>query len=365
MNPVLQVQTSRHHHYPIFVGSDIDELIVSQISSLIPSDKGFIIIDENVYKFHRDRIRHLAKASFENVEYIVIPHGEHSKSETELLRIIDFLLEKGIKRVHPVLVIGGGVIGDLGGFAASIALRGVPFIQMPTTLLSMVDSSVGGKTGINHRTGKNLIGSFYQPEAVFADLSFLQTLPEREWASGLGEMIKYAAIWDPGLFGEILGLLKSNTPPHDPNWIPLIIKCIHIKAEIVEKDELESGIRSFLNFGHTFAHAIEKALHYSHILHGEAVFLGMLAATHLSNLMGSSLDIQKILQFRPYLKITWPKNILGLDHLIHLMSFDKKNTDDAITFILLDEWGKPVKKRINDTGIVKKALELTIEDAKD
>lgn len=362
MKPVIKVNTSRQHHYPIHIGTSIDDLIQSELSRLATTDRGFMIVDENVFTHHNEKILTLCKSLFERFEYIVIPPGERSKSEAELLRIIHFLLENGIKRTHPVLVVGGGVVGDLGGFASSITLRGVPFIQMPTTLLSMVDSSVGGKTGINHDTGKNLIGSFYQPEAVFIDLTYLMTLPRREWASGLGEIIKYAAIWDPGMFDEILNLLDNDVPASDPQWIPIISKCVSIKAEIVQQDELESGIRSFLNFGHTFAHALERALNYSHVLHGEAVYLGMIAATHLSNLTGSNLDIERLKLFKKHLDVTWPDSITDLEHLIYLMSFDKKNTSDSITFILLEDWGKPFKKSLIDTDILKEALKLTIED---
>lgn len=365
MNPVIKVKTNRSHQYPIFIGLDLDEHIASTIPSLIQCDRGFLIADENVYKHHSKRIDQLLATLFKSYELIIIDEGEQSKSTSQLLRIIDFLLENGIKRVNPIVVIGGGVVGDLGGFAASIALRGVPFIQLPTTLLSMVDSSVGGKTGINHTTGKNLIGSFYQPEAVVIDLSYLASLPKREWASGLGEIIKYAAISDQNLFDEVLDLLEKSVSPDDLRWIPIINKCVQIKADIVQEDELESGIRSFLNFGHTFAHAIERALNYSGILHGEAVFLGMIAATHLSNLSGSSLDINRLMTFNKYLNIKWPHEILDLDHLIHLMKFDKKNTDDAITFILLDQWAKPIKKNIHDTDIVKQALLMTMTDTKD
>jgi 3-dehydroquinate synthase len=365
MNPVIKVTTHRSHQYPIFAGIDLYEFIIATLPGITQCDKGFIIIDENVFKYHKQRINSLSESLFKTFELIVIAEGEQSKSAKELLRIIDFLLDNGIKRVHPVLVIGGGVTGDLGGFAASIALRGVPFVQIPTTLLSMVDSSVGGKTGINHSTGKNLIGSFYQPEAVFVDTSFLETLPPREWASGLGEVIKYAAISDQGLFDEIRAVLKNGVSVQDPAWLPIITKCIQIKADIVQEDELESGVRSYLNFGHTFAHAIEKALHYSGILHGEAVFLGMLAATHLSNLTGSSLDIDRIRAFKKYLNVKWPQHCNDLDHLIDLMKNDKKNTDDALTFILLDDWEKPIKKNILNKDIIKKALLMTIDDTKE
>ncbi len=365
MNPVIKVTTHRSHHYPIFAGNDLDEFIISTLPGITQSDRGFIIIDENVFKYHKDRILSFSESLFKTFELITIEEGEQSKSSKELLRIIDFLLENGIKRVHPVLVIGGGVTGDLGGFAASIALRGVPFIQIPTTLLSMVDSSVGGKTGINHSTGKNLIGSFYQPEAVFVDISYLETLPQREWASGLGEVIKYAAISDQELFDDIWALLKNGVSVQDPAWLPIITKCIQIKADIVQEDELESGVRSYLNFGHTFAHAIEKALNYSGILHGEAVFLGMLAATHLSNEMGASLDIDRIRVFNDHLNVKWPQQCNDLDHLIDLMNNDKKNTGDALTFILLEDWGRPVKKNILNKDIVKKALLMTIDDTKE
>ena len=299
---------------------------------------------------------------YKKVDWYVVPSGEKSKGIHQLSSILDFLLEASIKRSTPVIVVGGGVTGDLGVFAAYVALRGVPFVQFPTTLLAMVDSSVGGKTGINHHTGKNLIGSFYQPEAVYVDMQFLSTLPEREWISGMGEVIKYAAISKPDLFDQLEKLLGAGIRPDSSDWLPVVQSCVEIKADIVRSDEKETGIRSWLNYGHTFAHAMEAASNYSGILHGEAVYLGMIAATHLSNILGASLDVGKLLSFNKRLKIDWPQTCRDTEQLINLMANDKKNTEVGQTFVILRDWGKPDKIVVNDRAVIQQAWLMAMHD---
>lgn len=362
MNATIDIQTSSEHIYPIFFGNGVLDFFGGDMAKRLPANRSFAIVDENVNRLHLEPLKAFLGKAYRQVDWYIVPSGESSKSMFQLGSILDFMLESGLKRSTPVIVIGGGVTGDLGGFAAAVALRGVPFIQVPTTLLAMVDSSVGGKTGINHHTGKNLVGAFYQPEAVYIDLQFLTTLPEREWTSGLGEVIKYAAIQEPELFQATMELLDKAVLANDPLWLPIIRSCVEIKADIVRQDEKESGIRSWLNFGHTFAHAMEAASNYSGILHGEAVFLGMVAAAHLSNLLGSSLEVETILQFNSHLKISWPDTCRDVERLTLLMSNDKKNTEVGQTFVIVDNWGSPRKVVVHDRALIHQAWQMAMHD---
>ncbi len=362
MNGHVDIQTSREHAYPIFFDIGIFDRIANDLSERLPSQRAIIIIDENVHTHHHSSVQTMFGSVYSHLDWYVVPSGESSKSMLQLGKILDFLLGTGIRRSTPIMVVGGGVTGDLGGFAAAVALRGVPFAQFPTTLLAMVDSSVGGKTGINHSTGKNLIGSFYQPEAVYIDLQFLSTLPAREWTSGLGEVIKYAAISRPELFGDLMRLLHDGVKPDSPKWLPIIRSCVQVKAEIVRADEKETGIRSYLNYGHTFAHAMEAASNYSGILHGEAVYLGMIAASHLSNMLGASLDVEMLLKFNKHLQIAWPDTCRDTEQLFNLMANDKKNTETGRTFVTLKDWGLPEKVVVHDRSLIQKAWLMAMHD---
>jgi 3-dehydroquinate synthase len=362
MNDPVNISTSSEHAYPIFLGNGDVAQTVIDLGSRLPARRAFVIVDENVHSLHQKKLKSLFEPIYPKLDWHLVPSGESSKSMLHLGSILDFMLQAGAKRGTPVMVVGGGVTGDLGGFAASIALRGMPFVQFPTTLLAMVDSSVGGKTGINHSTGKNLIGSFYQPEAVYIDLQFLSTLPEREWISGMGEVIKYAAISKPALFQASDDLLSKGEKPDSAEWLPIIRSCVDIKAEIVRADEKETGIRSWLNFGHTFAHAMEAACGYSGVLHGEAVYLGMIAASHMSNLMGATLDLDMLLRFNRHLCIKWPDSCRDVEQLTNLMSNDKKNTEVGQTFVILREWGVPEKVVVHDRAMILKAWLMAMHD---
>ncbi len=362
MNGPINIQTTSEHSYPIFLDIGILEHVGGDLTVRMPSKRAFVIVDENVHTYHYGAIQAMFGSVYDHMDWYVVPSGESSKSILQLGKIMDFLLGSGLKRTTPVMVVGGGVTGDLGGFAAAVALRGVPFAQFPTTLLAMVDSSVGGKTGINHSAGKNLIGSFYQPEAVYIDLQFLSTLPAREWTSGLGEVIKYAAISQPGLFDDVMTLLEEGVRPDSPEWLPIIRSCVQIKADIVRADEKEAGIRSYLNYGHTFAHAMEAASGYSGILHGEAVYLGMIAATHLSNMLGASLDVETLLKFNRHLRISWPDTCRDTELLFNLMANDKKNTETGRTFVILKDWGLPKKAVVHDRALIHRAWLMAMHD---
>jgi 3-dehydroquinate synthase len=275
----------KNRSYPIYIG----EGLLSQIKLIEPHLKQkhvAIVTNTTVAPLYLDPLLTLLKQHGIKAFPIILPDGESYKNQETLNLIYDALLKEKCERTTTLIALGGGVIGDMTGYAAATYLRGIPFIQMPTTLLSQVDSSVGGKTGINHPLGKNMIGAFYQPQCVIADIETLKTLPQREFSAGMAEVIKYGLIRDEPFFDwiekNIEGLIKLN-----PSLlIEAIQRSCQNKADVVEMDEYESGVRATLNLGHTFGHAIENAVGYGVWLHGEAVASGVVMAANLSKLMG-------------------------------------------------------------------------------
>ena len=274
----------------------------------------------------------------------MLPDGEEEKNWENLMKIFDVLLAEKCDRKTTLIALGGGVIGDMTGFAAASYMRGVPFIQVPTTLLSQVDSSVGGKTGINHPLGKNMIGAFYQPQAVIADTTSLNTLPARELSAGLSEVIKHGAIIDAPFFDWIEANI-AKLVAKDPQALAYAIKrSCEIKADVVRQDEREGGLRAILNFGHTFGHAIEAGMGYGVWLHGEAVGCGMVMAADLSHRLGyidaQSRDRIVAVVKAAGLPTTAPD--LGTERWLELMEVDKKNEGGQIKFILLKPLGTSI-----------------------
>ena len=344
--------------YSVVTGSDIlsDELI--HLFDELQADHTFIIADTTVWQLHSEKLTSPLKAAGIRYAFHLIPEGEGSKSTAEWIRAVDFLLEGGIRRNSPLIVAGGGVTGDLGGFAASTSLRGVPLIHIPTTLLAMVDSAIGGKTGINHKTGKNLIGTFYQPFKVISDLRFLDTLPESEWVNGLSEILKYGAIHDAKIFSDSEIFLNGKPSASDRSRLAsLIHHCASIKAQIVSEDEHEAGKRAFLNYGHTFAHALEKETGYDKMSHGEAVYLGMIAAKKLSELTLSAdfKGSDPIDSFQRLYSFRVRENELSLDRLMKTMYSDKKRTSESLRFVLLREWQHPEVSTVTNVNAVERA----------
>ncbi len=349
--------------YSAMVGADIFGDAVARILKNSPTDKAFLLIDENVESHHGAFILNTLKKSVSDVDVKVVPQGEESKSVALWEDVSAFLLENGVRRNTPLFVAGGGVTGDLGGFAAATTLRGIPLVHIPTTVLAMVDSSIGGKTGINHYTGKNLIGAFYKPDAVIADIRFLDTLPRNEWINGLSEILKYGAISDDAIFDDAEIFLHADiSSSHSDSLISLIAKCIRIKADIVQKDEFEGNIRAFLNFGHTFAHALEKECDFNAMSHGEAVFLGMLAAAWLSNQTGSKLNENKLDKFRPLYSYRVTAGELNAESLTHHMQADKKRIENHIRFVLLDDWQHPTLKTVKDKELIYAAWQTVFSE---
>ena len=328
--------------YPITIGANLlDDATL--LTRHIGGHKVAIVTNTTVAPLYLERLAAPLRDAGRDVLTVVLPDGEEHKVWSSLMTIFDALLEHKCDRKTTLVALGGGVIGDLTGYAAASYMRGVPFVQIPTTLLSQVDSSVGGKTGINHPLGKNMIGAFYQPRAVLADTATLASLPARELSAGLAEVIKHGAIIDAVFFDWIEANIALLTGRDEAALAYAIARSCEIKAEVVRQDEREGGLRAILNFGHTFGHAIENGLGYGQWLHGEAVGCGMVMAADLSARMGfidqSAVARMKALVAAAGLPVSAPD--LGVARWLELMAVDKKNEGGAIKFILVKPLGSP------------------------
>ena len=336
---VLQVDLGQRS-YPIAIGHGLignPELVAEHIRG----ERVAIVTNDVVAPLYLTAVQQALATAGKQVSTVILPDGEVHKNWSHLMTIFDALLAEKCDRKTTLIALGGGVVGDMTGFAAASYLRGVPFIQIPTTLLAQVDSSVGGKTGINHPLGKNMIGAFYQPQAVLADIDTLKTLPAREISAGLAEVIKYGAVLDAAFFDWLeqnIGVLLAGD---SAALIHAIRRSCEIKADVVRQDEREGGLRAVLNFGHTFGHAIEAGMGYGVWLHGEAVGCGMVMAAELSLRMGFIDAAQKArvlaLVHRAGLPTVAPD--LGLTRWLELMDVDKKNDGGEIRFILMQPLG--------------------------
>lgn len=302
-----------------------------------------LLSDWNVGPLHGDRVAHALSAGDRDVLRITLPAGEDRKAMGPVLEAVDQLLEYGWRRDGVVVALGGGVLGDMAGLVAALCLRGVPFVQLPTTLLAMVDSCVGGKVGVNHRTGKNLLGAFHQPALVWADLNFLDTLDDRQWRAGLAEVVKSALLGD----AELLDLLETQADAvlgRDPELVAEIVwRCCRFKAAIVAADEREQGTRRVLNFGHTVGHGLEAAGGFGHLLHGEAVAIGMIGALELGAALGHSPAglAQRVRSLLTALGLPCAAPPLALSLLRRAMERDKKLVEKGIAWVLLENVCEP------------------------
>jgi 3-dehydroquinate synthase len=350
MNRTIEVALGERS-YPIRIGSGLlDD--ASEWRDALHGRHALVVTDAQVAPLYLDRVR--AGLASHVHDALVLPAGEASKTLAIAGRIFDALAALGANRDGAIIALGGGVIGDLAGFAAACWMRGIDFVQMPTTLLAMVDSSVGGKTGVNVAAGKNLVGAFHQPRAVFADTSTLATLPPREYASGLAEVVKYGAIGDESFFAW----LEANADAllaHEPDALAeaIAFSCAY-KAGVVARDERETGERALLNFGHTFGHALEAERGYGDLLHGEAVAIGMVAAATLSARLGHARaeDADRLARLlsRFGLPTTLPR--ASADALLARMRLDKKNVGGRIRLILWRGIGKAeIVPDIEETAI--------------
>lgn len=324
--------------YPIIIGSGL--LGSTDLSPYVSGSQVMIVTNDTVAPLYLDRIRSCFPDK--HVDTVVLPDGEKFKDWQTLNRIFDRLLEKRHSRKTTLVALGGGVIGDMAGFAAACYQRGVPFIQVPTTLLSQVDSSVGGKTGINHPLGKNMIGAFHQPQMVLIDTDTLQTLPPREVSAGLAEVIKYGLIRNAGFLGWLENNMEALVGLEADALAEAIYRSCACKAEVVALDEREGGLRAILNLGHTFGHAIETFAGYGTWLHGEAVGTGMIMAADLSAREGmiSGEDYRRAVDIilRAGLPQQPPADMTPEDFM-RLMAVDKKNVDGALRLVLLRSIG--------------------------
>lgn len=326
--------------YPIHIGTHLLNQ-TGLLTRYLDSNQILVVTNDTVAPLYLERV--LQALEGKRVETVILPDGEEYKTMASAMAVFDSLLGHKFNRGAHLIALGGGVIGDLTGFAAACYQRGVPFIQIPTTLLAQVDSSVGGKTAVNHPLGKNMIGAFYQPKCVIADTATLDTLADRELSAGLAEVIKYGLIRDPEFFlwleANIDALLSR-----DPEALAYAIeRSCHNKAEVVVADERESGERATLNLGHTFGHAVETGLGYGRILHGEAVAIGMCQAADLSRRLGwlNDADVARIvaLLMRAKLPVTPPPE-LDAERYLELMAVDKKNLEGRLRLILLEKIGR-------------------------
>ncbi|MBP1317666.1 MULTISPECIES: 3-dehydroquinate synthase [Herbaspirillum] len=329
--------------YPIHIGRGLldDATLLPQY---VKGKRVAIVTNDKVGPLYLDKVAQALRAAGKQVTEIVLPDGEEEKNWASLMKIFDRLLADKCDRKTTLIALGGGVIGDLTGFAAASYMRGVPFVQVPTTLLSQVDSSVGGKTGINHPLGKNMIGAFYQPQAVIADTATLHTLPPRELAAGIAEVIKHGAIIDAPFFDWIETNMARLVSKDDAALAYAIQRSCEIKAEVVRQDEREGGLRAILNFGHTFGHAIENGLGYGQWLHGEAVGCGMVMAADLSQRLGyiDGATRERIRAVTAAAGLPTVAPNLGTERWLDLMEVDKKNEGGAIKFILIKPLGSPL-----------------------
>lgn len=342
--------------YPIFIGSDLNPQAL--LEPYLKGKQVMIVTNDTVAPLYLEHYVEALNALDKTVSTCILPDGEKYKNIEHLNLIFDALLEAGFNRDATVLALGGGVIGDMAGFASACFQRGVYFVQVPTTLLSQVDSSVGGKTGINHPLGKNMIGAFQQPLVVLADMAQLKTLPPRELSAGLAEVIKYALLCDE-VFLVWLEQHMESLVAGDLDLLAEAVyrSCAH-KARIVANDEKEQGERALLNLGHTFGHAIESYLGYGEWLHGEAVATGMVMAADLSMRMGwitqADLERTKKIISRAQLPVNCPK--IPLDEFLAYMSHDKKVLNGQLRLVLLKKLGQAVITKDFDVEAMQQAI---------
>ena len=329
--------------YPIVIGSHLLEELGPRLTTVMGAGRAAVVTNPTVGKFYWERVETSLRHAGFRVTEVEIPDGEEHKNLTWLAFIYDRLLEARLERTSPIVALGGGVIGDLAGFAAATYLRGVPFIQVPTTLLAQVDSSVGGKTGINHPAGKNLIGAFHQPRLVLVDVDTLQTLPRRELVAGLIEVIKYGVILDADLFALVEKDLDRILSLDEGLLRHVVRRCCALKAMVVHRDERESDYRSILNFGHTVGHAVEAVTAYQRYLHGEAVAIGMAFAARLSVVRGycRTETMERIVQLlkRTGLSVEIPRD-LPRQQLALAIEGDKKVSTGKVKFVCVEDFGR-------------------------
>ncbi len=349
--------------YRIQIGEHLGEAMQAYFREAGFSPRMMVITDNNVGRLYENAVETLLRgAGFQAETYRILP-GENSKCLAEAEKIYTRAISHGLDRKSAICALGGGVVGDLAGFVAATYMRGIPYVQMPTSLLAQVDSSVGGKVAVNHAMGKNLIGAFYQPKRVFIDLSFLSTLPAREVSTGLGEIVKYGAIYDEAFFAYL--------EDHGPEILALDMKALayivtrscEIKAAVVSRDEREGGLRRILNFGHTIGHAIEKETDFIRYNHGEAVAIGMMGAAFISRDLGLVDDdlVGRLRRLLEKLRLPVKARACTVDGLYQDIFHDKKTVNGQVNWVLLDAMGHTVIRADVPEDVVRRAMADVLE----
>jgi 3-dehydroquinate synthase len=350
----VSLKPSKPETYPVFIGSGASRELTPNLMKVYPGRKAVIISDITVWDLHGSTLAGLIEEAGLPYDTILVPPGEQEKNLDSAAILYDALAECGSGRRDPIIAFGGGVVGDLAGFVASTYMRGVPFINIPTTLLAMADSSIGGKTGVDLDQGKNLVGTVYQPSLVISDIDFLNTLPDEEYACGKAELIKTAFIGGGDLLVDVMAGGFDGAVIEQQRLPGILDQAVRFKAGVVSEDPSDkTGRRAILNYGHTFAHAVEAASSYEGSSHGAAVAIGMVFAARLGEKLGISepglaKETEKVLE-----SAGLPVSSSGYaaDELIAIMRSDKKNQDDGVTFILLEKFGSPVIRSV-DTAVI-------------
>ncbi len=333
--------------YPIYIGQNILEQVTALLQRESVRGVVGLVTDSNVGPLYADRVMKCIEASGLRCVTYEIPAGEPNKRLSEIEEMCGAFLEGGLDRASVLIALGGGVVGDMTGFAASVFMRGIPFLQIPTTIVAQVDSSVGGKTGVNHPLGKNTIGAFHQPRGVVIDMTLLRTLPDRELYAGMAEVIKHGVIADAALFSYLESHVDAILNKDLDALVTPVLRSCEIKASVVAQDEKEQGLRAILNYGHTFGHAIEAVSQYSRFLHGEAVALGMCAAGELAHAL-DMVDADFVARQRAccaayQLPVSWSE--LPVEEAVKAMQKDKKARAGVLNFILAEQMGRVVQRK--------------------
>ena len=365
MLPTIRIM-SENKQYPIWVGAGILKNMTSIINNIASNSKVFMIMDENLDKLYAKQIDDLCMASNINYNKHVMQTGESEKNLNNVKSAYDWLVRNNVERKDLLVTFGGGVVCDLGGFVAATILRGIKLLSIPTTLLAMTDAAIGGKTAVNLPEGKNMIGTFKQPDGIIVDTNLLATLPERETKEGMAEIIKHAIIFDRGLFNTLQAfeLFQDNKINNNDLLLEMITTSIQLKSMIVSVDPLESNIRKLLNFGHTIGHALESSSEYNMLLHGEAVSIGMIAASRISNDLGFLSNDDLLLIEKILIKYDLPIEISNfrVSDILELMMHDKKIVDGQLQFILLNEIGHAFIESNVDEKVVNNAISGIISE---
>jgi 3-dehydroquinate synthase len=340
---IIPVHT-KSKDYPILIENGLFPNIAEEFCELSHGQKWIVVSQEELRELYQQPLIKILRDSDFDVQGMIIESSEDAKTLDTIEDICRIMIELECDRSSIIIALGGGVVGDIAGFLASVFMRGIEYIQIPTTLLAMIDSSIGGKTGVNLPEGKNLVGTFHQPTAVIIDPEILKSLPEREIVSGFGELLKYGLIWDFDWFKEIANTLDHHLKLTDYELLTkTLVRCCEIKAEVVSADEKEGGFRRILNFGHTIGHAIESTIGYDIVRHGEAVTMGMISACHISYIRGHIVEDDFSLIVKTLSSLPLPAlDNLDIEKVIETMRFDKKNVNGKLHFVLLDPPGRAV-----------------------